>query len=164
MLDVPESVRQRWADKAESIQGLGDLALPYPSSVGRAMAGHVTDRDLLASLQWVIKKHPSELPLDVAPARCKRLDREFLGAYTGPPPGLVKGAEASWVATDESFMYVAPRLAMYRRWPWESVEIKLRKRGRRVRFSLIARNDSFDFKTGGLAMANLMTVHSWVSR
>lgn len=165
MLHVPQSVRQRWAEKAETVQGLGDLSLPYGSSVGLAMEGHITDKDLIGCLEWVIDKHPNELPLDAAAAKCKRLDREFLDAYTGPAQGLSKGAEASWVATDESFMYVASRLGLYRRWPWESVsEIQPRKQGRSSRFSLIERSDNFQFKTGGAALGNLMAIHSWVAR
>lgn len=163
MLNVPNEVLERWAQKANAMQESGNLSLPYASTVGLAMGGQIHDEELLMSLQKVVDRYPDEMPLDAGAAKCKTLDREFVDAYSGPYRGT-RSAESCWVATDESFMYIMPRLGAHRRWPWGSVQtIEPRKQGRRSsKFVLADKATTFELSTGTTAMANLLSIYSWI--
>lgn len=163
VLDVPEQVKERWADKAAALESR-PLALPYASSFIRAMVGQHADAHTLQAAQWMIARYPDELPLDIGPARCKALDRKFVDAASraGRLPRSLQAAEASWVATDEALHYVAPLLNMHQRWAWPETQLRVRKHGRHfTKIALAVSGQAFELSVGSVASANLLAAWSW---
>lgn len=169
-MHIPDDVRARWVIRTNELTAnRGDLALPYASASALALAGHAPDAETVKAIEMLIRQAPDEVPLDVAPAKCRSLDSYFYDEYrrqTGARPRGPKVLEATLVSTDEMVSYMAPNLKLAWRWPWGAVtDLESVKRGSRFSRVELTSNDGeqYSLSLGTMAMDNLLTIYEWVS-
>ena len=154
-----------WAELAASRDEGPDL--PYPSMVAMTLAGVREDAFGVGTLAMLATSAygADELPLDMAPSRCRAIDSQFYDEYADTHGSRPKGAtvmEASWLATDHALYYVAPALGCLRRWPWSGTRIEPGRSGRnKAKFKIVTEQGSWKLSTAARAFPNLLTCASW---
>lgn len=168
-MHIPDEVRAMWDARLNVLNAdRGELSMPHASASAMALAGHARDAETVKAIEMLIRQVPDELPLDVAPAKCRSIDSYFYDEYrrqTGARPQGAKVLEATLVSTDKMVSYMAPNLKLAWRWPWEAVTdlapVKRRKRFSRVE---LTSNDGEQYEIGlsTMGMDNLLAIYEWV--
>lgn len=149
----------------------GELTLPHASTSQLILLGRFpSDRDTVAALEMLQRQMPSEVPLDLASAKCRRLDSSFYDQYrsaTGDRPRGGRVLEATLASTDSSVAYISPHLSLAWVWPWETVvTLTINRKGRR--FSRVDLTDDtgerYTISIGTPAMENLLAIYKWLGR
>lgn len=165
-MDIPEEVVKGYRLKIESLATRSGLALPYPSCVALIFAGLWHDQASTEALRILMKERPDEVPLEVAPAGCRVIDRAFRQARrerreTAPPAHAV---QAVLLATDEGLAYLRPFLGDRRRWSWDNVDVRARKIDRRfAHVELKTPEGRYEMTVGPPACANMLAISQWVN-
>jgi hypothetical protein len=163
----PREVTERWAAKAASVPGFGDLRLPYASLAGQVMGGQASSPLLLEAIRWVSTAFADEVPIDGGSAKCDAADGIFRENYLRVvgKRGRRVPVEGVWLGTDEALHYIAPPVRGHIRWPWEAIDVVPVEHGKRDSAMQVRDpQTTWGVRLGTGALANLLAIGTWSRR
>jgi hypothetical protein len=129
------------------------------------LSGRRMDEDALASLRDISGLYPTEFPLDLATAKCRILDSKNYDDYAkkhGRPRGT-NALVAHLIATDQSLIYIAPKVLATTRFPWIHID-RVESTGRfgaSRTLQIIWQAGSVEVTIGRAAAENFEAVADW---